>query len=185
MKKILCGMIAACMLICPAPAEGSPEVIADPTISIQLVSPTPTAQPVGETFSSEDLIVTLPAGLRILSREELSGYEAAVQDDFPGAGQTLLAAANDDFSAVLTFAAADIATDGASAANEAAERILGSSTGVVQSQHGENSYAAFACAIEEDVYRLYCLGNETRLLIIGAVGLEEAQLSGMLAGLVF
>ena len=185
MKKILCGMIVLCMLACCALAESSPEVIADPTLSIQPVSPTPTAEPVGETYSSEDLIVTLPHGLNRLSPDDLAGYDAALQADYPGAGKTLLAAANDDFSAVITFSAADITTDSLSAANEAAEKILGSSTGVVQSQFGENEYAAFACAIGEDIYRLYCLGSGSRLLIIGAVGLEEQQLSAMLAGLIF
>ena len=102
MKKLILILIASLLLGGWACAQE-----AAPTEA--LPSAAPTAVPQGEIFASEDLIVTLPYGLSVLDAQALSGYEAAVQDDFPAAGPMLLAAVNDECSAVLSFTAIESA----------------------------------------------------------------------------
>lgn len=180
MKKAMILALIACLLCCVALAEGSPTS----TSMIQLVTPTPTAAPLGTVFSNEDLIVTLPYGMEILSAEELQGYEAAVQNDYPDSARTLLAA-KDESGAFITFSAAEMTLDALTAAQEAAQEILSTADVVQEKQFGENSYACFVCAIGEQQYRLYYLAGEARMLVIGVSGLEESAIENMLSGIVF
>ena len=177
MKKLICCIICALMLLCIAAAEQ-----AGPSGA---ALPTPTALPAGDVFSSEDLIVTLPYGLALLDEASLAGYAAAIEDDFPDAGRLLLAAVNVDSTAVLSFSVLDGADNALDAANEAAKIILGDSAAVSQLQYGENSYASFSCGIGEDVFNLYFLAGDSKLLLVGASGVEETQIETMLAGLNF
>ena len=179
MKKIICCLAAFLFLLCAACAEEAPAQ------EILLVSPTPTIQPMGETFSSEDLIVTLPCGLTILTGENLSGYTAAMQADFPDAGSLLLAAVNAENSAAASFIIMDGETSAEEAANEAARIILGDHAAVTQMQYGANHYASFSCGIGEDVYRLFFLSGNEKLLLVGTSGVSEAEIETMLSGLNF
>jgi len=180
MKKAMIFALIACLLCCAALAEGSPA----PTSMIQLVTPTPTAAPLGTVFSNEDLIVTLPYGMEILSAEDLQGYEAAVQNDYPNSAHTLLVA-KDESGAFITFSAAEMTMDALSAAREAAREILSTDDVVQEKTFGENSYACFVCAIGDQQYRIYYLAGEGRMLVIGASGLEESAIENMLSGIVF
>ena len=92
MKRVFCALTAF-MLLCGA-AFGESSIIEKPQLIIEMITPSPSPEPAGETFSSEDLIVTLPAGMSILSAEERAGYDAAVQFDYPGAGKCVLLAVN-------------------------------------------------------------------------------------------
>lgn len=181
MKKALLLVLAACLICCSALAENSPS----PTVTIQMVTPTPTAAPLGTVFSSEDLIVTLPYGMDILPAEELEGYEAAVQNDYPDAARTILVAADESSGAFISFSAAEMTMDAAAAAREAAQKILSTEDVVQEKSFGDNSYACFVCAIGEQQYRLYYLAGEGRMLVIGTTGVEETALESMLSGIVF
>jgi len=183
MMKLFCMLTAVSMLLCCAAAESTPE--ASPSPTILLVTPTPTAVPMGAVFSSEDLIVTLPYGMEILDDAARAGYDAAAEADFPGASSTLLAAANADRSAVVHFSVSEMETDAAAAARSAAQTILNSTATVFDLQCGENSYSGFVCAIGDQIYNLYYLSGEGRMLMIGASGLSEGELSAMLTGLIF
>ena len=97
----------------------------------------------------------------------------------------MLLAANEDFTSLLSFSIAEISGDAASAAREAAEKILGSNASVNEKLCGENSYAGFACAIDSQRYDLYYLSNGSQMLVIGAAGVESAQLDNMLSGIIF
>lgn len=182
MKKLFCALIAALMMI---PAFAETAETSAPVAEIQLITPTPSAEPLGTVYSSEDLIVTLPHGLHILEASELEGYEAAVQVNYPEAARTILIAANSDFTSLLSFSLFEIEADAASAASEASGKILGRADSVKETTHGENAYASFACAIDDQRYDLYYLSNGTQMLVIGAAGVDEAQLNSMLAGIIF
>lgn len=182
MKKLFCALIAALMII---PAFAETAETSAPAAEIQLITPTPSAEPLGTVYSSEDLIVTLPHGLRILEAGELEGYEAAVQVNYPEAARTILVAANADFTSLLSFSVSGITGDAASAAREAAEKILGKADSVKEETHGTNAYASFACAIDDQRYDLYYLSGGAQMLVIGAAGVDEAQLNNMLAGIIF
>lgn len=179
MKKILCILAALMLLFACCAAEEAESAATD------IILITPTATPVGREFSSEDIIVTLPAGLEILEGAELAAYEAATEDDFPGAARTLLAASTADAASVLVFSAVESDLSSPEFADEAARIVLGGTDAVNQVQFGENSYAAFTCAISDQQYRLYILQGEKQLLIIGASGLAESEMEAMLTGLIF
>lgn len=181
MKRILC--ILAVLTLMPLAACAETTVV--DVLQLITSTPAPSPEPAGETFASEDLIVTLPAGMTILDEADRAGYEAAVQADFPNAGRTVLAASNGDHSAALIFALAESDQEALSAAREAAERIIGSADEVRQTTLGENSFCSFACAVESSVFHIYCISDGARLLTIGASGLEEDQIETMLAGLNF
>lgn len=179
------AILAAMMLLfcCAAAEEGAAD--ASPTPGIVLITPTPTAAPAGEVFASEDIIITLPAGLNILAGDELASYEAAVEDDFPGAGRTLLAAANEDYSAALVLSLVESKQSAAEFAREAAQIVLGGTDAVSEVNYGENSYSAFTCAIGEQQYKLYFLAGGDEMLVIASSGLTDAESETMLTGLNF
>lgn len=183
MKRIFCALTACILLGSFALAEAVPS--ASPVPEMLLITATPTAAPLGTVFSNEDLTVTLPLGLEILDEAAREGYDAAVQADFPGAARTVLAAAGEDKGAVVHFSVSDLEMDAAAAAREAAEKILHSTATVTDVQYGANSYSGFACAIGEQIYKLYYLKGEKGMLMIGTSGLEETQIASMLSGLVF
>ena len=85
MKRTICALLALICLACPAWAE----------VTLESVSPTPSAAPAGVAFSGDGISLTLPSGLEPLSQEALEGYAAAVEHDFPGAAQISLAAADE------------------------------------------------------------------------------------------
>lgn len=182
MKKRFCILLAALLICCAALAENSAP---SPTPGITMITPTPSAMPQGTVYSGEELTVTLPVGLEILDEAERAAYDAAAQADYPDAARTALAAVNADCSAAVHFAIAEMDMDAAAAAREAAQLILGSTISVTDAQYGENSYSGFVCAIGEQVYNLYYLAGEGRMLIIGASGLTEGEISAMLSGLIF
>lgn len=181
MKKIICMLAALTLLFACCAAEEA----ASATPGIVLITPTPTAAPAGQEFSSEDIIVTLPAGLELLEDSEFAAYEAATEDDFPGAARTLLAAANGDASSVLVFSVVESELTAAEFAADAARIVLGGTDAVNEVQFGENRFSAFSCAIGEQQYRLYMLQGESSILLAGFSGLDEAEIEAMLSGLIF
>lgn len=179
MKKLFCALLALMLLSGMACGE------ATPLPTIQLVTPTPSPEPRREVFSSEDLIVILPPGMRILDADEAMGYDAALQDDYPDTARTVLLAANADHSAALSFSMMESAAPAADIAAEAAKAMLGEGAAADAEAFGENSFYAFSCTIGEQVYRLYFLSNGSHVLSIGACGVDNASLSAMLSGLIF
>lgn len=180
MKKLLSAILGLLLVSACACAEAIPS----PTPAILLVTPTPSPAPTAAVFSSEDLIVTLPLGMEIMQDDEMAGYDAAVQADYPDTARTVFAAANADRTAVLSFAIADSSLDAAAAAKQASETILGSDT-TTQAAYGENSCASFVCAIGDDVYSLHFLSAEGKLLVVGTSGVSQTEIEAMLTGLIF
>ena len=182
MKKILCILTAALLLGCTASAETN--IIANPQLIIEMITPSPSPEPAGETYATEDLIVTLPAGMTILSAQERAGYDAAVSFDYPSAGQAVLLAVDAKKGASLAFSILESSQTASAAANEAALSIPGAE----EAQEiilGENSFSTFRHTLGEDEMRLFFLSDGERLLCVGACGLEDEQINAMLAGLIF
>lgn len=179
MKKLFCALLALMLLSGLACSETTPL----PTI--QLITPTPSPEPRREVFSSEDLIVILPPGMRILDADETIGYDTALQDDYPDTARTVLLAANTDHSAVLSFAVMESTEAALEIANEAAKAMLGEGAAADAETCGENNFYSFSCTIGEQVYRLYFLSSGNHVLSIGASGVDDASLSAMLSGLIF
>ena len=181
MKKIFCVLTALILLFSTACAETS--IIEKPALIIEMITPSPSSEPAGETYSSEDMIVTLPAGLHMLDEDAFTGYEAAVSFDYPTGGTPLLMAVNEEGSAALSFTLLESAQDAASAARDAALSIPFAS--VEEKAFGENNFSVLSCTISGTSFRLFFLSDESRLLCVGASGLEEEALNAMLAGLSF
>lgn len=175
MKRIRSVLLALLLVPCLALAEAP----------MELVTPTPSAEPAGTVFSNEDLTVTLPLGLEPMEEAALAGYAAAVQGDYPDAARIVLAAADAEAGVAVAFSIVESDADADAAAREAAQRILGSAESVAQIQYGAHRWSAFACAIGEQTYTLYLLSDGERLLIVGASGLEESKIAAMLTGLRF
>lgn len=183
MKKVLCLLLSLMLLCCGLFGAGAEKN--EETSAPDMAQPTPSAAPEGEVFSSEDIIVTLPYGMEALSGDELKAYEAAVQDDFPDAARTLLAAANEDFSAVLVFSVVEGELSAADFAAEAAQIVLGDTEAISEESFGGKLYSAFTCAIGDQQYRIYALEGEAGLLVIGVSGMDKSEIETMLTGLNF
>jgi len=137
----------------------------------------------GTVYAGDGFTITLPEGVEILDEGTLAGYEAAVESDFPGAGETLLAVMRADCSAAVTISAAKAEMSGPEAANAAAQTLLGGSDMVKEIAFGENDCGSFACMVGELQFNLYYFSAEGRLLVIGTSGLEEAEIEDMLNSL--
>ena len=181
MKKIFCVLTVLVFLFCAACAENS--IIEKPEIIIEMITPSPSPEPVGETYSSEALIVTLPAGMRILDADERAGYDAVLASAFPAGGTPLLMAVGEGGNSALSFTLLESAQDAASAAREAALSIPFAS--VQEIILGENNYSTLSCTINGESFRLFFCSDGTRLLCMGASGLKDEAIDAMLTGLIF
>lgn len=176
-RRIFCMLMLAACLLGAACAETLPP--------LTVVTPAPTAAPVGTEFSCEAFIVRLPYGLEIADEENLAGYEAAVGATYSDAGLTQLVATNAAGDAAVCFALMDSTQTPADAAREAARNVLGSDETVTEPAFGTNSSASFACAAEDTAYCFYYFSNGQQLLMVSISGLEEAEINAMLASLIF
>lgn len=177
MKRFICMLLLPISLFCVARAETLP--------SLTVVTPAPTATPVGTEFSCEAFIVRLPYGMDILDEDALAAYEAAVQAAYPEAALTQLVAVNAAGDAAVCFALLDSAQTPVDAAREAAQNVLGSGDTVSELSFGTNVSAGFACAAEEIAYRFYYFSNGHQLLLVSVSGLEDSQINAMLESLIF
>lgn len=175
MKRIFSIMLLLIILPCFALAE----------TAITLVTPTPEPANMGTEFSCEAFIVSLPLGLEPMDEQELTGYHAAAEADFPATAHTILAAANDARTAAACFALADSVQAPLEAAREAAASILGNPDSAQEFTFGANSCAGFACAVEDTTFRLYFFSNESHLLLVSISGLADDEVERMLATLDF
>ena len=175
MKRMLCALLALICIACPAWAE----------VVLQPISPTPSAAPVGESFSGDGISLALPAGFALLTQDALAGYAAAVESDYPGAARIVMAAADEARGAFVALLLTESDDSAADAAREAAERILGDSESVAEVQYGDNACAALACAIGERTYTLYFLSDGARVLVVAVSALEEREVAEILTGLQF
>ena len=187
MKRILVLLAVLALSLTAALAETVPVVTVTPA-SVTLAptpSPSPTPEPFGTEYVLDEFTVRLSDALLPLDGEALAGYEAAAQSDFPNSGEMRLVAASEDFSAAISFALAPSDQSAAEAAREAAQTILGSDAGVVETRFGENDCACFACAIGDMTFHIYYFALDGRLLTVTASGVEDAELAAILESLTF
>lgn len=187
MKRILTLLAVLALSLTAALAETVPVVTSTPASTglTPTRTPSPTPEPFGTEYVLDEFTVRLSDELLPLDGEALAGYNAAAQSDFPDAGEMRLVAANEDFSAAIGFALAPSDQSAAKAAREAAQTILGSDAGVVETRFGENVCACFACAIGEMTFHIYYFALDGQLLTVTASGLEDAVLAAILESLTF
>lgn len=138
-----------------------------------------------EAVNPNEISLTLPEGLVQLTGDDLAGYEAAVEADFPESGRTILAAVSEDAAQAVTVMALESDLDGAEAAKHAAEKILGSTESVFELALNEKRFGSFTCAVGDLLFELYYIDNAGTLFIIGVSGLEKAEIEEMLGGILF
>ena len=170
-RRFLCALAVLTLAALPAHAEGG------------LVSALATSAPAAVEFETGGLRVSLPSGFEILEGDALAAYEAALQADYPDSAKTILAAMDAERGAAAVFAEIESDTDCLDAAKEAAETLIGDAEAAKEAQFGENRCAAFACAIGEQIFRLYYLSDGSRLIVAGFSGLEQAEMEEILAGI--
>lgn len=185
MKRILTLLAVLALSLSAALAETVPVVTATPASTGLTPTPSPTPEPFGTEYVLDEFTVRLSDELLPLDGEALAGYNAAAQSDFPDAGEMRLVAASEDFSAAIGFTLAPSDQSAAEAAREAAQTILGSDAGVVETRFGENVCACFACAIGEMTFHIYYFALDGQLLTVTASGLEETDLAAILESLSF
>ena len=172
-KHLLCALMVLMLATAPAMAEGG------------LLAALGTPEPAPAEFEADGLQIALPIGLEILEGEALEAHEAAVQLDYPEAARTILAAADAERGAALILAETDSELDCLEAAQNAAEALTGDPDAAEEAEFGENRAASFTCEIGEQTYELYFLSDGSRLIVIGAIGLEQDAIDEMLTGLRF
>ena len=189
MKRILTLLTVLALSFTAALAETVPVVTATPASTgltpTLTPSPSPTPEPFGTEYVLDEFSVRLSDDLLPLDGEARASYEAAAQSDFPNSGEMRLVAASEDFSAAISFALAPSDQSAAEAAREAAQTILGSDAGVVETRFGENDCACFACAIGDMTFHIYYFALDGRLLTVTASGVEDAELAAILESLTF
>ena len=189
MKRILTLLEVLALSLTAALAETVPVVTATPASTgltpTLTPSPSPTPEPFGTEYVLDEFTVRLSDVLLPLDEEALAGYNAAAQSDFPDSGEMRLVAANADYSAAISFALAPSEQSAAEAAREAAQTILGSDAGVVETRFGENVCACFACSIGDMTFHIYYFALDGQILTVTASGLEETDLAAILESLTF
>ena len=187
MKRILTLLTVLALSLTAALAETVPVVTATPASTGLTPTPTPspTPEPFGTQYVLDEFTVRLSDDLLPLEGDALAGYNAAVQSDFPDSGEMRLVAANADYSAAISFALAPSGQSAAEAAREAAQTILGSDAGVVETRFGGNACACFACAIGDMTFHSYYFALDGQLLVVTASGLADTDLAAILENLTF
>ena len=187
MKRILVLLAVLALSLTAALAETVPVVTATPASTGLTPTPTPspTPEPFGTEYVLDEFTVRLSDVLLPLDEEALAGYAAAAASDFPDSGEMRLVAANADYSAAISFSLAPSAQTAAEAAREAAQTILGSDAGVVETRFGGNACACFACAIGDMTFHSYYFALDGQLLVVTASGLADADLAAILENLTF
>lgn len=200
-KRLLCALAALALLALGSMAQASGGLTGAPASATDLATatpvatpeatptatpaPTPTATPAGTLCERDGVRIALPAGMTVLEGAALAGYEAAVQADFPGTAETILAATDEARGAVALLAGLDSDADCLDAAREAAQALLGDAAAASEQSFGENRCALFSCAVEGKPYHLYYFSNGERLLVAGFSGLETAEIEAALTELEF
>lgn len=179
MKRIALFLLMIVLLQAFAAAETAESTIL-PIIDLTISTP----KPAGEVFSCETLIITLPEGYTILEENENSGYTAAVEDAYQLNAQLLFAAQNEAGGAICTAMIED-ATPALEACKAAAQNMLGSSETASEYTYGENTYAGFACALDNSVFQIYYISDGSRLVTVSTANISAEETAALLESMVF
>ena len=171
-KYFLCALMALTLAMAPAMAEGG------------LVAALGTPEPVPAEFEADGLQIVLPLGMEILE-DAPEAPDAAVLPDDSGMARMILAATDEQRGAALILAEADSEQNCLDAARSAAEALTGDPDAAEEAEFGENRAAVFTCEIEEQTCALYYFSDGSRLIVVGAIGLEQDEIDEMLSGLRF
>ena len=131
-------------------------------------------------FSCDVFSIDLPDGMQALSDTALAGYEAAVQHDYPDAGETLLIAQDDQR---ILYIASGTDSDPQTAAENAASLLLGDASAAAQTQMGDRAVWGFACSVSDMRFDIYYLKESQKSIVIGISGMEADAISDMLSSI--
>ena len=186
MKRIALILLLALLLNACAVAEANTDASSTiiPIIELNTSVPTATPEPAGEVFSCETLIVTLPEGYTILDEAETTGFTAAVEDAYHTNAQLLFAAQNENGGAIC-MAMIEDETPALDACRAAAENMLGSSETSAEYTHGKNTYAGFACALDNSIFQIYYISDGNHLVTISTANLSAEDTVALLESMVF
>ena len=189
MKRISLILLILALLNIFALAEGEintntpvPTLITE--IEVYTSAPTATPEPAGEVFSCETLIITLPMGYTMLEEGEAAGYTAAVEDAYHTDAHFLFAAENEN-GAAICMAMIEDSTPALEACRAAAESMLGSKDNAAEYTYGANTYAGFACALDNSVFQIYYISDGAHLVMISTANLAAEEIAAMLESLTF
>ena len=153
MKKMIAAMLALLMLaLCAAQAENR--------------------------FTCDVFSIDLPDGMLQMEDTALAGYEAAVQSDYPNAGETLLIAKDEN---QILYIATGADSDPQTAAESAASLLLGDASAAAEYQMGNLTVWGFACSVGDMRFDIYYLKENQKTIVIGVSGMETAAISDMLS----
>ena len=107
-----------------------------------------------------------------------AGYEAAVQSDYPNAGETLLIAQNEN---QILYIATGADSDPQTAAESAASLLLGDASAAAEYQMGDRTVWGFACSVSDMRFDIYYLKENQKSIVIGISGMETAAISDVLS----
>lgn len=131
-------------------------------------------------FSCDVFSIDLPDGMQRTDDSALAGYEAAVQRDYPNAGETLLIA--QDGNRIL-YIATGTASDPQAAAESAASLLLGDASAAAEYQMGGRTAWGFACSVSDMRFDIYYLKENQKSIVIGISGMEAAAISDVLSSI--
>ena len=131
-------------------------------------------------FSCDVFSIDLPDGMQRTDDSALAGYEAAVQRDYPKAGETLLIA--QDGNRIL-YIATGTASDPQAAAECAASLLLGDASAAAEYQMGGRTAWGFACSVSDMRFDIYYLKENQKSIVIGISGMETAAISDVLSSI--
>lgn len=129
-------------------------------------------------FTCDVFSIDLPDGMQQMDDTARAGYEAAVQSDYPNAGETLLIAK--DESRIL-YIAAGTDSDPQAAAEGAASLLLGDASAAAEYQMGDRTVWGFACSVSDMRFDIYYLKENQKSIVIGVSGMDAAAISDMLS----
>ena len=131
-------------------------------------------------FSCDVFSIDLPDGMQRTDDSALAGYEAAVQRDYPKAGETLLIA--QDGNRIL-YIATGTDSDPQAAAESAASLLLGDASAAAEYQMGGRTAWGFACSVSDMRFDIYYLKENQKSIVIGISGMETAAISDVLSSI--
>lgn len=129
-------------------------------------------------FTCDVFSIDLPDGMQQMDDTARAGYEAAVQSDYPNAGETLLIAQNEN---QILYIATGADSDPQTAAEGAASLLLGDASAAAEYKMGDRTVWGFACSVSDTRFDIYYLKENQKSIVIGVSGMDAAAISDLLS----
>ncbi len=131
-------------------------------------------------FSCDVFSIDLLDGVERIDAQALAGYEAAVQRDYPDAGETLLIARDQSGDAII-YIARGTGSAPQSAAESAAGLLLGDASAAAEQTIGDRAIWGFACSVGDTRFDIYYMQKDENSIVIGVAGMDADAIAEMLS----